>query len=203
MRISSTKAALSTVVANPSLGAVRALEETLRNAGFQSKVFGRVNQKASLEANSESDRRIPERLANAFDASLTAALRAVGVVKSTRDLTPRKAAQRFFSPTKDRCEWKPPDKRVTFGTPSIEFWLERSEEKVRYKRYHTTEGLCTVMVSDFGIGIARDMMPTTILDLNSDSKLQSFEAIGQFGHGGSTTRTARLFLSQPAVRITS
>ena len=30
-------------------------------------------------------------------------------------------------------------------------------------------------------------MPTTILDLNSDDKLRTFEAIGQFGHGGSST----------------
>lgn len=29
-------------------------------------------------------------------------------------------------------------------------------------------------------------MPKTILDLNSDDKLKTFEAIGQFGHGGSS-----------------
>lgn len=200
MRISDINAALSAVLENPSLGAARSLEDALRSAGFQNKVFGRVNQKASLEANSESDRGIAERLANAFDASLTAARLAVGIAKSTRELTPRKAAQRFFSPTKDKCEWKPPDKRVSFDPPCLEFWLEPSEAKVRYKRYHTTEGLCTVLVNDFGMGIARDVMPSTILDLNSDSKLQAFEAIGQFGHGGSSSLAfceSVLVVSQP------
>ncbi len=186
MKISRTQTALGAALAQPTLSASRALEEVLRREGFENRVFGRVNQKASLEANSESDRGIAERLANAFDASLTAARLAVGIA-STKDLTPRKAAQRLFSPTKDRCEWKPPDKRVSFGAPSIQFWLEHSDAKVRYKRYHTAEGLCTVLVHDFGMGIARDVMPSTILDLNSDSKLRAFEAIGQFGHGGSSS----------------
>lgn len=137
MRISNINAALSAVLANPSLGAARALEDALRSAGFQSKVFGRVNQKASLEANSESDRGIAERLANAFDASLTAALRAVGVAKSTRDLTPRKAAQRFFSPTKDRCEWKPPDKRVTLiDLPNRMLLNDRLTQAIGLARRH-------------------------------------------------------------------
>ncbi|MBI3401077.1 MAG: hypothetical protein HY048_06625 [Acidobacteria bacterium] len=43
-------------------------------------------------------------------------------------------------------------------------------------------------------------MPSTILDLNSDSKLQAFEAIGQFGHGGSSSLAfceSVLIVSQP------
>jgi hypothetical protein len=58
---------------------------------FGKRVFGRINQKASIEAASESDRGIAERLANAFDASLTAGRLAVGIVRSDRTLTPRKA----------------------------------------------------------------------------------------------------------------
>jgi hypothetical protein len=34
--------------------------------------------------------------------------------------------------------------------------------------------------------IVRERMSATILDLNSDDKLKTFEAIGQFGHGGSS-----------------
>jgi len=194
--------ALVTLLKSPSLRKARALEDALRSSGAGRRVFGRINQKASLEANSESDRGIAERLANAFDASLTAARLAVGIGKSTKELTPRKAAQRFFSPTKDKSEWKPQDQRITSEPPMVEFWLEPSDAKVRYKRYHTTEGLCTVVVQDSGVGILREEMPSTILDLNSDSKLQAFEAIGQFGHGGSSSLAfceSALVITQPRV----
>jgi hypothetical protein len=43
------------------------------------KVFGRLNQKSSIDAAAESDRGITERIANAFDASVTAARLLSGV----------------------------------------------------------------------------------------------------------------------------
>jgi len=49
------KAALHRVLANPLLENTRALEAAL-NAVFQKRIFGRINQKASIEAASESDR---------------------------------------------------------------------------------------------------------------------------------------------------
>lgn len=36
------------------------------------------------------------------------------------------------------------------------------------------------------MGMERNEMTQTILDLNSESKLRIWEAIGQFGHGGSS-----------------
>jgi len=97
------KAALHRVLANPLLENARALEAAL-NALFQKRVFGRINQKASIEAASESDRGVTERLANAFDASLTAARLAAGIAKSDRTLTPRNVAQRFFCLAPEQCE---------------------------------------------------------------------------------------------------
>ncbi len=181
------QALLRELLGSPSLAAARALEEGLRSAGYGRKVFGRINQKASLEANSESDRGVAERLANAFDASLTAARVTTGIKESSRALTPRKAAQRFYSPSTDKSEWRPQDPRITVTAPFIQFWVEAGGTKVRHRKYHTPDGLCTVLVSDSGIGMLREEMPRTILDLNSDSKLRTFEAIGQFGHGGSSS----------------
>jgi len=82
-------ARLNAAIKEPSLEGARALESALENAGFQAHVFGRYNQRASIEANAESDRGVAERLANAFDASLTAARVTMGQ-KSERALTPRK-----------------------------------------------------------------------------------------------------------------
>jgi hypothetical protein len=77
------KDALHALVAQPSLQNALVLEGALV-AAFQKRVFGRINQKASIEAASESDRGVTERLANAFDASLTAARLASGVARSDR-----------------------------------------------------------------------------------------------------------------------
>src|SRR5437867_13326250 len=98
------KEALNNVLKSPCLALARVLEETLRNLNYGREVFGRVNQKSSIEAASESDRGITERLANAFDASLTAARLAVGLGRSDKSLTPRNAVQRIFWSQPDACE---------------------------------------------------------------------------------------------------
>jgi rod shape-determining protein MreB len=90
------KEALRSVFGEPSLNQARALEKILREQNFERQIFGRLNQKSSIEAASESDRGIVERLANAFDSSLTAARLAFGIERSDKTLTPRNAAQRFF-----------------------------------------------------------------------------------------------------------
>jgi hypothetical protein len=92
------------------LANARALEATLLGAGYQRRVFGRFNQRSSIEANAESDRGAAERMANAFDAELTAARLAVGMEKSERTLSPRAAAQRFLSPNPDKSLWDPQDR---------------------------------------------------------------------------------------------
>src|SRR5437773_2020569 len=118
------KAALHRLLANPLLEHARALEAAL-TPRFERRVFGRINQKSSIEAASESDRGVTERLANAFDASLTAARLASGIAKSDRTLTPRNAAQRFFCPNAELCEWAAHDPRVeNIAKPTVEFWPE-------------------------------------------------------------------------------
>src|SRR5438270_7042425 len=105
------KDALRAAITQPLLENSRALENSLA-AAFGKRVFGRINQKASIEAASESDRGVTERLANAFDASLTAARLAAGIVKSDRTFIPRNAAQRFFCLNQEQCEWAPEDERI-------------------------------------------------------------------------------------------
>jgi hypothetical protein len=90
------KSALHNAIAHPLLEHARALEAALTPV-FGKRVFGRINQKSSIEVASESDRGVTERLANAFDTSLTAARLAAGIERSDRTFTPRNAAQRFFS----------------------------------------------------------------------------------------------------------
>ena len=95
---------LQQVIENPCLATARELENSLRQAKLDAKLIGgRQNQKSSIEAAGESDRPVTERLANAFDASLTAARILAGIDKSEAGLTPRVAAQRFLNPNTDLC----------------------------------------------------------------------------------------------------
>ncbi len=180
------KDALTALLHGPSLSAARRLEQALRQSNYQRRVFGRVNQKSSIEAASESDRGVTERLANAFDASLTAARLASDISRSDKSLTPRNAARRFFCPRAGVSEWVPDDPRVQpIQKPVIEFWPE-PEDSQRFRKHRPSDGLVTVLVQDSGTGVTRERMPDSILTLNSESKLKEFEAIGQFGHGGSS-----------------
>lgn len=146
-----------------------------------------------------------ERLSNAFDASLTAARRLAGYAQSDRLLTPRNAAQRFLNPNRDDANWAPQYKEISFQKPVIQFWKESEDEKHRFRKYNPGNGLATVLVRDTSLGIARERMPKTILELNSDDKLKTFEAIGQFGHGGSSALAfceSCLVISQPRFETT-
>ncbi|HEV7221782.1 MAG TPA: hypothetical protein VGN42_03720, partial [Pirellulales bacterium] len=75
-------AAFRKTIETPSLASARTLEDALRHAGAQPVVFGRMNQKSSVEAASDSDRGATERLANAFDASLKACRSILGEAPS-------------------------------------------------------------------------------------------------------------------------
>src|SRR5207247_7550034 len=82
----------------------------------------------------------------------------------------------------------------------IQLWEEDPREKQRYRKFNPGDGLATVLVRDRGIGLERHEMAKTILSLNSDAKLRTFEAIGQFGHGGSSSLffcESALVMSQP------
>lgn len=191
---------LSQLMAAPSLALARQLELELASHGYRKMVFGgRINQKASIEAASEGDRGAVERLANAFDASLTAARIVSEAGTSDSSLTPRKAAQRFLNPNPDSCDWNPQYSKIDFEMPIIQFWREE-ETKRRFKRFHSGSGLCTLLVRDTSLGIGLREMPETILALNSESKLRTWEAIGQFGHGGSSALAfceSSLIVTQP------
>ncbi len=199
------QASLRLLIAQPSLALARQLEEQLANLGYRKMVFGgRINQKASIEAASEGDRGVVERLANAFDASLTAARTMSGMETSDSSLTPRKAAQRFLNPNQDICEWNPQDPKLAFEMPLIQFWPE-VDSKRRYRRFQSNSGLCTLLVRDSSLGISRESIPDTILALNSESKLRTWEAIGQFGHGGSSALAfceSVLIVTQPRLATT-
>lgn len=195
-----TIAILRKTIGQPCLANSRELEAHLTAKGFQRRIFGRFNQKSSIDAASESDRGVTERLSNAFDASLTAARVLAGYAQSDRSLTPRNAAQRFLNPNRDDANWDPQYKEITFQKPVIQFWKEAEDEKHRFRKYNPGDGLATVLVRDTSLGIARERMPKTILELNSDDKLRTFEAIGQFGHGGSSALAfceSCLVISQP------
>jgi hypothetical protein len=177
---------LRKVIESPTLANARELENALRQSEVASKLFGRLNQKSSIDAAAESDRGVTERIANAFDASLTAARRLAGIQQSDPTLRPRAAAQRFLNPDTDNCLWQPQNPKIIFQKPTVQFWTDTSAAAVRFRKYKSPEGLVSVLVQDTSLGIARNRMGETILNLNSDDKLTLFEAIGQFGHGGSS-----------------
>jgi hypothetical protein len=192
-------AKLGEALKTPNLRTARQLEDALIAAGYKRRVFGRNNQSASLEANAESDRGAAERLANAYDTELKAARLALGLA-SDPSLMPRNAAQRFFCPNLNKCEWDPQDPKK-FGDlkpPYIEFWEEEVGATLRHQKYKPSEGFATFLIRDNGTGIERAAMADTILALNSDAKLQEWEAIGRFGHGGSSS----LFFCEMALVMT-
>ena len=114
-------AVLKALLGKPTLENSRALEKTLMDLGFKKKILGRLNLKSSIEAASESDCGIAERLANAFDASLTAACTAVGAEERDRTLRPRSSAQKLVCSEVERCECNPSDERIRFEKPVIPF----------------------------------------------------------------------------------
>jgi len=190
---------LRELIVAPSLARARDLEERLRRSGFKARVFGRVNQRSSVEANSESDRGVVERVVNAFDACVTGARLTLGVPES-RELTPRNAAQRFYSPNPQLCEWSPTDPRIDWPHPTLQIWEEDPTQRHRFRKHHPDDGLVSILVRDRGVGLDRARMPDTILNLNSDDKLRVFEAVGQYGHGGSSSLSfceSALIISQP------
>lgn len=193
------KQALKNLLTDPKLSSARRLEEVLNAQNYRKKLFGRTNQIASIDAASESDRGITERLANSFDASLKAARQDAGL-SSSRELTPRECARRFLSPDPTKCEWSPQRQIDAFNMPYVKIWCEDSSVRIRHRTYSPEDGLATVLVGDYGTGIDREKMQDTILALNSAAKLQEFEAIGQFGHGGSSALSfceSTLIITQP------
>lgn len=124
---SETIAILRKTIARPCLANSRELEAHLINQGFQRKIFGRINQKSSIDAAPESDRGITERLSNAFDASLTSARRLAGYAQSDRAFTPRNAAQRFLNPNRDDSIWLPQYEEISFQKPLLQFWEEAED----------------------------------------------------------------------------
>lgn len=178
-------AALRKTIEDPCLDSARALEDAIRHAGAQSVVFGRMNQKSSVEAASDSDRGATERLANAFDASLKAC-RSILSEAPSKTLTPRAAAKRYLNGGDDSAVWQPTNTLLQgVDMPEVEFWAE-TETKQRFRKHNPSDGLATMAIRDRGVGLEREETVQTILALNSASKLRDFEAIGQFGHGGSS-----------------
>jgi hypothetical protein len=146
-------ARLNATIKTPLLENSRSLEAALDAAGFRPVIFGRHNQRASIEANAESDRGAAERLANGFDGSLTAARIALGQ-KSERSLTPRNAAQRYFCSDPTKSEWHPqPEKLESIHPPIVQFWEEDQNAKQRYRKFNPGDGLATVLVRDSGVGL--------------------------------------------------
>lgn len=183
--VSAIQSTLNQLMAKPSLTGARLLEQQLAESGYRKMVFGRINQKSSIEAASESDRGVVERITNAFDASVMAARRIIGI-QPDPSLTPRTAVQRFLNPNQDASAWNPQNSKIDYRMPVVQFWREELGVKRRFKRYQAESGLCTFLARDTSLGMERNEMTQTILDLNSGSKLRIWEAIGQFGHGGSS-----------------
>lgn len=134
---------LRQLIERPSLADARNLEFVLRENGFASRLFGRLNQKSSIDAAAESDRGIVERIANSFDASLTAARRLSGLDRSDATLTPRIAAQRFLNANTDSCIWEPQQPDISFDKPAVQFWSDDSVAHLRFRKYQAPEGLVT------------------------------------------------------------
>lgn len=129
--VSDIQSILNQLMVQPSLTGARKLEQQLAEHGYHKMVFGRINQKSSIEAASEGDRGVVERITNAFDASVMAARKLAGI-QTDPNLTPRKAAQRFLNPNQDASAWGPQNPKIDYRMPMIQFWREEPSIKRRF-----------------------------------------------------------------------
>ncbi len=156
---------------------VSALETALRSAGaIRERYLGDNDVNFSALSTSADPRvLIFERVTNAFDAMVERRIREEGIDPSALR-SPLQAAQALSGmPRSGNMADLDPATRLRRAAEIIVSLLDSDSPRSRP----------TISIRDFGIGIARDEAPHTILSLEGNNKLEKFYAHGVFGKGGS------------------
>jgi hypothetical protein len=137
-------------------------------------VGGRQNNRGSIEVSGDPGRSLVERIINGVDAILEAQHeqhRGYPVCRS-----PREAATTWLNvPETGLSELTSAQRRSLAQRVTIK--LLPGEDR----------GSRTVEIRDRGIGITPEQMPSTILSLGENNKIQKHYLIGTYGQGGSST----------------
>lgn len=142
--------------------------------------LGRDNNRGPIESGGDPGRALLERITNAFDAVLELEFVRHNGIPECR--SSREAA----------TAWLGVDARGLYQLSQAE--RQRLANRVLMTIHEGDgRGRRTVDIQDFGIGIAADQMPATILSLNESNKLEKFYLAGAYGQGGSSTYTASRF----------
>jgi hypothetical protein len=135
---------------------------------------GRLNNRGTIEAASDSGRSIIERLTNGVDALLE---REHALHANQRPCnSPKEAAQAWFGVPQEGLQALDSSKRRSLSQ-DITVTLLPGEGKASR----------TIEVRDKGVGVAPDRLAGTILSLNESNKIQKRYLAGAYGQGGSST----------------
>jgi hypothetical protein len=144
------------------------------NVGWH-PIGDRRNNSGTIQAAGDPARAVLERVTNAIDAVLEREARR----RQNRPqcATPRLAAQSWLNVPRDGLFKL--DEGAARALAQETAWLSVEPGEGPSKR--------TVEVADFGCGLSAVQMPSTILSLNADNKMDKFYLVGAFGQGGSAT----------------
>jgi len=138
--------------------------------------LGRGNNRGTIEAAKDPGRSLIERVTNAIDAVIEREYAVHHGVPTCR--SPREAAVAWMGiPPNGLQDLSPQQRRVVANNAVVTI----HEGDSKHRR--------AVDIRDSGVGLVADEMPSTILSLNEDYKLQKFYLAGAYGQGGSSTFT--------------
>ena len=135
---------------------------------------GRENNRGTIEVSADPGRSLVERLTNGVDAILEAEHEIHRGIPDCR--SPKDAAIAWLGiPSGGLNELTPAQRRELSRRVTVRLLPGEARESR------------TVEVRDFGIGLAPEEMPATILSLNESNKLRKHYLAGTYGQGGSST----------------
>ena len=139
-------------------------------------VGDRENNLATINLGSDPAAGLIERITNAVDAVLEREWLSRGQPTSVR--SPREAVALWFGI---------PEGRLSNITSARDSLIQELSGRVHVTLHDSgDENRPTVDIRDYGIGLASEEFPRTILSLNENRKLRKLFLAGAFGQGGST-----------------
>lgn len=153
------------------------LDQIGRSRAIQWRPVGdRENNLATINLGSDPAAGLIERVTNAMDAVLEREWLNRGQPTNVR--SPREAVALWFGIPEGRLS------KVTSARDSL---IQELSSQVQVTLHDSgDENRPTVDIRDYGIGLASEEFPDTILSLNANRKLRKLFLAGAFGQGGST-----------------
>lgn len=198
MRTSAESKALISLASSPSLdSAIKAVEVLVASHGYRWVAVGHEGNFGQISIGSDSGDALVERITNAIDAVIECeAARSSRSKRKSGPSTPREAVETWF---------KVPGGRV--GNIKDNAFRQSLANRISIELLDgVSKNRPNIRIRDLGIGLTPVQVPTSILSLGANNKIDKPYLAGAYGQGGSTTLAfspeGTLFLSrrQPDLR---